>query len=147
MFRLARLQRKLERSDQEHYRKERELIAKNTPEEELQQWAVDQFMRRAALTTDIQRAKTSQLLKTADRLGLPIPPYDDHESWDTTSSKFNGFLTAKAQTQLRQAIRQEKKERREIWTTLIKDIITPIGGIIISILSLMIAYAALKLKH
>jgi hypothetical protein len=48
---------------------------------------------------------------------------------------------------LRKAIRQEQKERREAITAIIKDVISPIGALIISILSLLIAYAALKLKH
>jgi len=32
-------------------------------------------------------------------------------------------------------------------TAIVKDIISPIGSLLISILSLLIAYAALKLKH
>ena len=53
------------------------------------------------------------------------------------------YLRLEAQTQLRKDIRQENKER----TAVIKDVVMPIAGIIISILSLMIAYAALHLKQ
>lgn len=57
------------------------------------------------------------------------------------------FMSPAIQTELRKAIRQKQKERREMCVTVVKDIVVPIGGILISIFSLVIAYAALKLKH
>jgi hypothetical protein len=53
------------------------------------------------------------------------------------------YLRLEAQKQLRKDIRQENKEG----TAVMKDLVVPIGGIIISILSLLIAYAALHLKQ
>jgi hypothetical protein len=56
------------------------------------------------------------------------------------------YMTPTMQTDLRRAIRQER-ERREMWTMVVKDVVVPIGGIVISVLSLMIAWAALHIKR
>ena len=87
---------------------------------------------------------SKRLTRQATRLNLPVP--NEREWTKGEKTKFL-FMSPALQTELRKAIRQEQKERREMWTTLVKDIVAPIGGIVISILSLLIAYAALKLKH
>lgn len=97
------------------------------------------------MQVSITYAESDALIERAARLKVPRPSKTDGESWDTFYGK--AFLTHVGYDKLRSGIRQEKKERREAITSIIKDIISPIGALIISILSLLIAYAALKLKH
>jgi hypothetical protein len=93
--------------------------------------------------------KTEIAINQAERLGVPLPRdrEPDHTVWRIAIEDSSRFLTTEALHELNKAIRQERKDRRDIAITLIKDIISPIGALIISILSLLIAYAALKLKH
>ena len=93
---------------------------------------------------DLRLARSRALVRQAIRLHIPLPQHSDNESWDN----FYGvtMLTTKGYAEVRKSIRQEKKERREMWTALVKDVFVPLGGIVISIISLLIAYAALKIK-
>ena len=147
MFRLAQLQRKIERLNEHAKAMAKQMRADNKPDDDVQTEALKIYVQVRAVQKEIQKYKTDQLLKLADHLGLPTPPYGDEEAWELDENKISHHLRLKAQTQLRKDIRQEQKERREMWTMVVKDIIAPIGGIIISVLSLLIAYAALKLKH
>jgi hypothetical protein len=97
------------------------------------------------MQVSITYAESDALLEQAAKLKVPRPSKSDEESWDTFYGK--GFLTHVGYDKLHSRIRQEKKERRESVTSIIKDIISPLGALIISILSLLIAYAAVKLKH
>lgn len=97
------------------------------------------------LQVEITYAESDALLEQAARLKVPRPAKNDAESWDTFYG--SAYLTHAGYDKLRARIRQERKERREAITSIIKDIISPLGALIISILSLLIAYAALKLKH
>jgi len=97
------------------------------------------------MQVSITYAESDALLEKAAQLKVPRPPKTDQESWET----FFGapYLTHAGYDKLRSSIRQEKKARREAITSIIKDVINPIGALVISIISLLIAYAALKLKH
>jgi hypothetical protein len=96
----------------------------------------------------IQVLRTQVLMAKAERLGLPLPADEDgNKVWRHSQEDASLYLTKKAHVQLSKDIRQEQKERLELKTAVIKDIIGPISALIISILSLLIAYAALKLKH
>ena len=93
---------------------------------------------------EIQLAASRALARDARRLNVPLPVYSDAAMWEKVLGEFYA-LTPQGYADLRTAIRQERKERREVWMAWIKDVVVPIGGIVISILSLMIAYAALKI--
>jgi len=111
-------------------------------------WAVihKEWSGYQANEEEILNYRSRQLMAEAEHLGLPVPRGDD--KFDTGQiEKGLHYLKVEIQAQLRKDIRQERKERREMWTALVKDIVSPLGSLIISILSLLIAYAALKLKH
>jgi hypothetical protein len=142
IWRLERIQRKFERRMQE--KMNIVLKDKSIPGE-----SVDAFYEHAARNIALyeqerQRLLSERLRTQATRLNLPVPAESE---WIKPGKGELPFMSPAMQTELRKAIRQEQKERREMWTTVVKDIIAPIGGIIISIGSLMIAYAALKLKQ
>ncbi len=60
--------------------------------------------------TDIYGLHTRYLLAEAHRLIVPVPSWEDGESWD---EGFSNNLTKKGINDLRAAIRAEKKVRRE----------------------------------
>lgn len=147
MFRLALLHRKYERLDEAARQKALQLNSrKNTTQNELDAFTIPTWVELTAVNDEITRTKSRQLIRTANRLGLPVPEGD--ESWTSSfHGKFGKHLTVAAQVELRQAIRQEQKELREKWMGMVKDVVVPLGGIVISILSLLIAYSALHMKH
>lgn len=96
----------------------------------------------------IQALRTQALMVKAERLGLPLPRDEDgNKVWRQSQEDASLYLTNKAPTQLGKEIRKERRERLELRIVIVKDLISPIGPLIISILSLLIAYAALRLKH
>ena len=97
------------------------------------------------LDTNLQIMTSRILVREAHELHLPVPEYSDNQSWENIWGSY--VLLPRAYAVLRSQMREERKGRRESITAIIKDIISPIGALIISILSLLIAYAALKLKH
>jgi hypothetical protein len=94
-----------------------------------------------------QRALSDRLRSKAWRLNVPVPPENQWETGGDHNPAKLAYMTPAMQTDLRRAIRQEQRERREMWTMVMKDLVVPIGGILISVLSLMIAWAALHIKH
>jgi hypothetical protein len=114
-------------------------------EEEIDMLMDDERNAVNELSININYAQSDALVDAAYSLKVPMPARTDEESWN----EFFGrpYLTNKGYSDLRSKIRQERKDRRETVTAIVKDIISPIGALIISILSLLIAYAAVKLKH
>lgn len=115
--------------------------------EQKQIWDVvfDEWSRYQSNEERILDYRSRKLIAEAERLGLPVPRADQMEQ--AQINKGMHYLSLEMQTQLRKDIRQERKERREMWSSIVKDIVSPIGSLIISILSLLIAFAALKIKH
>jgi hypothetical protein len=147
MFELARLQRKVIRLSKSAGIKAQEITKETNLEARIEPGKL--WLEALSVQNEVDKFYTKRLIKTANHLGLPMPSLNDESSWeaDIDNKRTHHHLTRAAQAQLRNDIRQEQKERREEWTAIIKDLVVPIGGIIISVLSLLIAYAALKLKH
>jgi hypothetical protein len=138
-----RMQRKHERLFRA-YKKKVETIKREHPDH----WGammLDEESELNELSMNISITLSESLKQEAYSLRVPLPSDDDKTSW----SEFFGprILTTKGIADLRSRIRQERKERREVATAIIKDIFVPLATITISILSLLIAYAALKLKR
>jgi hypothetical protein len=93
------------------------------------------------------RAYSERLRSKAQRLNIPVPPENEWETGGYYNPSKLAYMTPTMQTDLRRAIRQEQRERREMWTMVVKDVVVPIGGIVISVLSRMIAWAALHIKR
>lgn len=80
--------------------------------------------------------RSNRLVRRARRLSLPIAPkHEDSDHWRESRYCGTWALTNIGIMELRRAIRQEKKERREAWMAW--------GGMLVSILSLVIAILAL----
>ncbi|TBX81890.1 hypothetical protein E0I74_04910 [Rhizobium laguerreae] len=80
--------------------------------------------------------RSNRLVRRARRLSLPIPTKNDSsEHWRQSRTLGTWSLTAVGFAELRRAVRLEEKERRDVWLTL--------GGMLVSILSLVVAIIAL----
>jgi len=86
---------------------------------------------------EAEEIRSNRLVRRAQRLSLPIPPkHEDSDHWWESQYYGTWALTTYGTTELRKAIRQEKKERREVWMAW--------GGMLVSILSLVVAIIALQ---
>lgn len=142
VWKLRRKERKLSAA---YFREVENLRIQGMSEEEIDMTIDEDRITLSELQVNIDYAESDALLEQAAKLKVPRPPKTDQESWETFFGR--PYLTHAGHAKLRSGIRQEKKERREAITSIIKDIISPLGALIISILSLLIAYAALKLRH
>jgi hypothetical protein len=86
------------------------------------------------------------LADRAESLGLPVPPREDLESWETGYWPDSVRLNLKAQSQLRQAIRNERREKWSFASFLLKDVATPLIGGIGAIMGLISLLHAIKSK-
>jgi hypothetical protein len=86
------------------------------------------------------------LTDKAERLGVPIPPFSDKESWEEGYWPDSIRLNVKAQADLRQLIRAERREKWGFSAFLLKDILTPLIGVIGAIMGLVSLIHALKAK-
>jgi hypothetical protein len=87
------------------------------------------------------------LIRQAERLHLPTPGHGENEKWDLDCFPGLGpVLTAEAMTELRTAIRKEKRERREIiewWVKVAGGLIGILTGLVGALIGL---FAILKAK-
>ncbi|NKL61893.1 hypothetical protein U8Q06_01925 [Rhizobium beringeri] len=80
--------------------------------------------------------RSSRLVRRALRLSLPIPTkHEGSEHWWQSRTLGTWALTDVGFAELRRAVRLEEKERRDVWLAL--------GGMLVSILSLVVAIIAL----
>ena|SRR5579864_3622106 len=140
IWRMRRRENKLARA----YLRMKERLRRNHNEEHIGQTLAEAEGDLCQIEMEIMFAESQALTERAQRLKVPLPERTD-ESWNSVFD--HQCLTPKGYSDLRSKIRQEQKERRETMIAIMKDIVSPIGSLIISILSLLIAYAALKLKH
>jgi hypothetical protein len=93
----------------------------------------------------IQVLISRKLIIKAERLGVPLPK--DEGVWQETEDDSSIYLTKEGQHELRKIIRQEAEDSMRNRMLFVKEVVIPVGSFIIAVLSLLITYAALKLKH
>jgi hypothetical protein len=93
------------------------------------------------LRDEIERVKTTRLLKRANRLGLPVPSLTSHpissDTWKETRiapGHISYHLSRAAQSELRSRIRLEEKERREAVAFWVKDVLVPMLSVVLGII-------------
>ncbi len=70
------------------------------------------------------------LLEEAEHLGIPVPPLDDKDSWEGGRRPGTHRLGLHAQVLLRQAIRNEKKEKWGVVAFRLKELAVPLIGVL-----------------
>jgi len=95
----------------------------------------------------ILHLRSIQLTDQAEDLGIPFPSYQDHrDSWEDGREPGTFHLTRKAQAELQQAIRRKQREKWELTAFFLKEIITPIIGVLGVIMGLISLIHAIHSK-
>lgn len=94
----------------------------------------------------ILNLSSTLLCDKAESLGIPVPPIADKESWEEGYWPDSIRLNLETQSKLRQAIRQEQREKWGFVAFLLKDIATPLIGVIGAVMGLMSLIHAIKSK-
>jgi len=148
LYRLNYIQRRLddeaERLFEESVQKKDSSIINNWYDENYRTLRWLEY-RRTELVSD-------QLLKEADELYLPRPQNSDKEKWrmwvpeDDDSTMARQLLSAEGMTELRQAIRKERSERREsaeYWLKIVGGFVGILTGLVGALIGL---FSVLKHK-
>lgn len=85
---------------------------------------------QSLLNDEIQVAQTFRLIREAENIGLPTPPFSNKELWEQGYNPQKSYLSVAAQHDLRRAIREEQVARRDYWVGWIKDVAAPLISII-----------------
>jgi hypothetical protein len=91
----------------------------------------------------IQSLRSMLLTDRAESLGISIPPLSDSESWECGRIPGTVYLTLKAQSQLLQAIRTERKEQWSMAAFVLKDIVTPLGSLLVGLIGMIMGLLSL----
>jgi hypothetical protein len=141
-LKLWKLRRERRKSAKEYSRYVAE--AKDAGEEDFRiREAID---ARERIRDKILHLKSMQLSDMAEDLGLPVPPFSDKESWEEGYEPGTIRLTVKAQLQLRQAIRNEQRERWSLAVFVLKEIVAPLIAVLGAIMGLLSVIHALRSK-
>jgi uncharacterized membrane protein len=85
-------------------------------------------MKIAELDDAVQQLQSNHLIRLAHRYVLVVPPLNQkHESWKESEFTDEWQLTPKAFIELRNAVRTERKARREAWQSHIVGISAATG--------------------
>ncbi|MFZ0865066.1 MAG: hypothetical protein WAN06_00290 [Candidatus Sulfotelmatobacter sp.] len=82
----------------------------------------------------------------AESLGIPVPPFGDKTAWEEGWMPGTVRLNVEAQARLRQAIRNEHREKWSIFAFVVKEIVAPVIGVIGAIMGLLSLIHALHSK-
>jgi hypothetical protein len=99
---------------------------------------------REDIRDSILHLNSLRLLDKAEDLAIPVPSYQhQRESWEDGREPGTVHLTREAQIELTRAIRIEQKERWAVAAFVLKEIVTPIIGVlgaVMGVLSLIHAF-------
>jgi|ERR1039458_8299818 hypothetical protein len=86
---------------------------------------------------EILSLRSILLSDKAESLGIPIPPLSDKESWEEGLTPRAVHLTLNAQAKLLHSIREEQREKWSVTAFVLREILTPIIGLIGAIMGLL----------
>jgi hypothetical protein len=100
--------------------------------EELEKLTHEEIFEVQVIEDKISRLQTTFLRDEAQRYLLPVPEFNttDDGAWEQATTAAQYQLKPAALAELRSAIRQEKKERRESWQSSAALAIGLIGALI-----------------
>lgn len=132
---LHRLSRELDKITRSYGRHIRRAEKEKKSQEDMESLFSEMNMMRQVPQLELDKVTTRCLLKTADRLLLPRPSYDDKSMWDTDNAWYGYpyLLTHEAMKIIRRNIRRERRERAEYclkWVVPIIGIIGALTGLI-----------------
>ncbi|MFA5858002.1 MAG: hypothetical protein WC955_02935 [Elusimicrobiota bacterium] len=135
LFKLNKQKDKLNRSFNELSNKN-----PNNDTNEYQNKLADLGYEDNCLQEDIALLKTRYLRDLASKLSLPIPDWKENEMWEQDGQQGRYYLTNKGITYLRDSIRKEQKESKEIIFQWVAFIVGTIIGLLGAITGLVAVY-------
>jgi hypothetical protein len=109
-------------------------------------WYDSRYRDYRELELSRTQAISRALLREADELHLPRPNHNEAAKWvkwqpeDDRQDPITGLLSPEGMTELRQAIRRERKERREafeFWLKAIGGVILVLTGLVGALIGLL----------
>jgi hypothetical protein len=86
----------------------------------------------------ILHVNSRKLSDEAEDLGIPLPSYQhQRQSWEEGRDPGTVHLTREAQIELTRAIRNERREKWSVVAFVLKEMVTPIVGVIGAIMGLL----------
>ena len=107
-------------------------------------WAGQDAEKQEEIWGQILQLKSSYLSAKAEKLGIPVPPSSDEQSWVDAGRGFH--LTVEAQLELKRAIRNEQREKWGLAAFMLKEIAAPLVGSIGAIMGLLSLIHSFKSK-
>lgn len=124
-----------------------ELIKKAGDSEEAESLLSEAADSREDFRDAILHLRSIQLIDEAEDLGIPFPSYgDSREAWEDGREPGTVHLKREAQIELQKAIRHEKREKWEVTAFFLKEIVTPIIGVLGAIMGLLTVIHVLHSK-
>ena len=115
--------------------------AKKEDNNEKRDRLIDEFLMELDLINDkINMLESERIQKEAERLGIPVPPLSDKESWEKGFQPNTVFLGVKVRLQLRSGIRKERREQwegRTLWISGLLGLIIGLIGAITALVSVL----------
>ena|SRR2546427_4299966 len=139
LMKLRKIRRELRKSDRQYYRTLRK-SGKKQEECTGETWYLDWMIDNIWSEAQERKAISDELEYQAQKLYLPTPSLDNEEDWDTDhANPPTRFLTAKAMSELRSAIRKERAERRAViewWLKALGGLIGVVTGLVGALIGL-----------
>jgi hypothetical protein len=102
---------------------------------------------REDIRDSILNLNSRRLIDKAEDLGIPVPSYQhQRESWEDGREPGTIHLKREAQIELIRAIRIEQKERWGVAAFVLKEIVTPIIGVLGAVMGVLSLIHAFKSK-
>ena len=129
-LKLRRLQRQKIKTSK-HYRTLHDQAQKQKKkEDELQNIISEEMHNLDLIDDDIAKLHTRYLLQQAERYLIPKPEFNtEGGAWEESRIDARFQLTPTARSELKAAVRQEKKERREHWQSWLVLIVGLVGAL------------------
>jgi hypothetical protein len=135
-WKLWRNERMRRAADGEYERKLRELRARKAPESEIDELSSGAMTDDYELDDEVHELHTDYLLAQSRRLMLERPDWKDEERWTQGIVTGRRHLTKKGISELRAAIRSERKAARETLLMWVPGI-TGILGLIVALVAIL----------
>ena len=136
-FELRRLQRRKEKTRKLHKKLLDEAREQKKNREEIEKIAHDEGSVIDYIDDEITQLQSRYLFRQAEKYLIPLPEFKTHDgAWEKADFTERLRLTPHALSELRTAVRQEKKERREHWQTWL-ILLTGFMGTLIGVLAVL----------
>ena len=129
-FELRRLQHQKKKTRKHHTKLYDEAQKQKKKRDELEEIIHDEWGEVDFIDDKIAKLQTRYLLQQAEKYLIPKPEFDtDSGAWEKSRIDSRFHLTPTAMSELKAAVRHERKERREHWQSWLVLIVGLVGAL------------------